>query len=385
MLASLLLEITGSAANFSSSYAYIVKPVMWIFIGILVFFFFRNEVIPNFKYKKEVGFCVFVTILIYFFIYFSLGYIKGFAYNPYDGSLKGILSNLWMLVPVVLVKEYVRFYMINNCDKKRILLWAVLISILFTILDLNIFRMDTYFSSSLSILEFLLQTFLPGILTNFYLCYVSYYAGYGFSTLYTLLPDVLIYILPILPDLDWATLSIINSVVPFFSYVYINYLINKMGHTLDRKENKVVGLKGWLVMLASVIIMICFGLGLFPIQPLVIASDSMYPKIKRGDIVLIMDKDVSKIKKGEVIRYKLDNYYVVHRVVDIKTDENGQLQFITKGDNNDSLDLFPVKEYQVDGVIKYDIPVLGYPTLILNELLNTDAGDEVIVDKGRVN
>ena len=64
---------------------------------------------------------------------------------------------------------------------------------------------------------------------------------------------------------------------------------------------------------------------------------------------------------------------------------NGDRVFITKGDNNDDIDLYPVKESQFAGVIKFDIPYLGYPTLMLSRLLNTGVEDTVIVDKGRTN
>ena len=155
--------------------------------------------------------------------------------------------------------------------------------------------------------------------------------------------------------------------------------------TLDRKEVKTVGLKGWIVMMGVIILMVCFGLGMFPIKPLVIASNSMAPKIYKGDIVIIKDTDVKKVKEGDIIRYRMENYYVVHRVVTIYEDNNGDRVFITKGDNNDDIDLYPVKESQFAGVIKFDIPYLGYPTLMLSRLLNTGVEDTVIVDKGRTN
>ena len=137
-------------------------------------------------------------------------------------------------------------------------------------------------------------------------------------------------------------------------------------------------------MILIVAFMICFGIGVFPIKPLVIASNSMAPKIHRGDIVIIKDTDVKTVKKGDIIRYKMDTYYVVHRVVNITEDEDGNLLFIMKGDNNDNIDLFPVKESQYAGTIKLNIPYLGYPTLLLGEILNTSAGAKGTVDKGRV-
>lgn len=384
ILSSIGLEATHVSLKLGSSYAYILKPMIWIFIGIITFVFFRNEKIVNNKYRREVNFVVVVSTLIYFLLYFVLGYVKGFANNPYDSSLKGIITNLWTFLPMLFVREYVRYYMVNNCNQKRILWWTLFISIMFVVVELNIYKFDSYFETSLATLEFIMQTFIPSLITNLYLTYICYFAGYKTSSMYALLPQLALYVLPILPDVDWATLSILNSAIPFFSYVYINYMINKMDKTTNRKQVKTVGIKGWLSMIAVVILMICFGLGLFPIEPLVIASNSMAPKIYKGDIVIIKDADVSGVKKGDVIRYQMEGYYVVHRVVMINETEDGNRVFITKGDNNDDIDLYPVKESQYAGIVKFDIPYLGYPTLILSKLLNTNVDDKVTVDKGRV-
>ena len=385
VLATMTFEVIGMSTSFGSFYSYVVKPLIWIFIGIIIYFFFKGDVIPNLKHKKEVSFCVIVTTLIYFAIYFCMGYVKGFAHNPYDYTLKGIINNLWIFVPIVIVKEYVRYYMINNSSQKRILLNALLISILFTLIDLNIYKFGSYFSSSLNAFEFVIQTLIPSLITNLYLTYISYYASYKAALIYTFIPQFLMYVLPILPDLDLATISLLNSIIPFFSYIYINYLINKLDKTLDRRDNKTVGIKGWILMILFIIFMVLFGLGVFNVKPLVIASNSMLPKIRKGDIVIIKDIDVNKIKKGDVIRYKMDGYYVVHRVVLIRTDEKGKREFVTKGDNNNDVDLFSVKEYQVDGIVKLDIPYFGYPTLIFSKILHTDVDKKVTIDKGRIN
>ena len=385
MLSSITFEVFGISTSFGSFYSYIVKPLIWIFIGIITYFFFRGDTLPNLKHQKDVMFCTFVTTLLYFATYFCLGYIKGFAHNPYDTTMKGVLTNLWVFIPVVLVKEYVRYYMINNADKKKILLNALLIGILFTLIDFNVYKFSSYFSNSLNTFEFIFQTAVPNLITNLYLVYISYYGGYKATLIYAVITQLLMYIIPILPGIDWATTSILNSIFPFFSYIYINYLINKFEKTLNRKDNKTVGIKGFVAMLLFVILMLCFGLGLFSVEPLVIASNSMLPKIRKGDIVIIKDVDVKDIKKGDVIRYKMDGYYEVHRVVLIRNDENGKREFITKGDNNNDIDLFAVKEEQVAGLVKFDIPYLGYPTLIVSKLLNTNVDKKVTVDKGRVN
>lgn len=383
ILLSMTLEVTGLYIELGASYVYTVKPLIWIVIGIIALIFFKNELIANQKYKKQVVFCVVVTTLIYFFIYFVFGYIKGFAYNPYDRSLYGLLTNIWTFLPVIVVKEYVRCYMINNCGQKKIILWSFLITILFAVVDFKVYKFSSYFATPLSTAEFFMETLFPSLVTNFFLTYVSYYAGYGSAIFYSLLPQLAMYALPILPDIDWATTSILNAIVPFFSYVYINYLINKTDKTLRRPVSKTIGIKGWLAMILLIMLNVCFGLGVFPISPIVIGSNSMAPKIHKGDIVLISDADVSKVKKGDIIRYTLDGNYIIHRVIKINVDRDGNRIFVTKGDNNRNIDLYPVKESQYAGIIKFNIPYVGYPTIILRELLNPSMGSDVKVEKGK--
>lgn len=49
------------------------------------------------------------------------------------------------------------------------------------------------------------------------------------------------------------------------------------------------------------------------------------------------------------------------------------MQFITKGDANDTADAFPVSEDQVIGITKHYIPYIGYPSVIFSEkILNME-------------
>ena len=106
-----------------------------------------------------------------------------------------------------------------------------------------------------------------------------------------------------------------------------------------------------------------------PENTLVIASNSMYPSIHRGDIVLIQKKPFSSVQKDDIIKYRLDNQYIVHRVVEVKFNQKQEKYFVTKGDNNNEVDLYPVMEDQYEGVVVGKIPFLGYPRLILNDIL----------------
>ena len=53
----------------------------------------------------------------------------------------------------------------------------------------------------------------------------------------------------------------------------------------------------------------------------------------------------------------------------MKFNQKQEKYFVTKGDNNKEMDLYPVTEDQYEGVVVGKIPFLGYPRLILNDIL----------------
>lgn len=115
----------------------------------------------------------------------------------------------------------------------------------------------------------------------------------------------------------------------------------------------------------------------------VVVSGSMEPVLYRGDIVIIdTNPDTYGIQNGDIVVYNAVwfNQPVIHRVIKNGTDKNGNLAYITKGDNNPSPDPAPVYPKQViykvvnypwsDGPGKASavIPKIGYITLWIRGL-----------------
>ena len=69
-----------------------------------------------------------------------------------------------------------------------------------------------------------------------------------------------------------------------------------------------------------------------PIRLLIVRSNSMYPTLKKGDVILI--KKYNNYKQGDIVTYAEDsNYLITHRII-----EKNNNSFKTKGDNNNSED-----------------------------------------------
>jgi len=102
----------------------------------------------------------------------------------------------------------------------------------------------------------------------------------------------------------------------------------------------------------------------------VVESNSMYPTLKVGDIIIVKGVEPSQIHVGNIIVFSSKTVYpgltVVHRVIRV-IDDNGSYYFWTKGDNN----LFPdpccVAGNEVKGKVIYVIPYLGYATILFQD------------------
>lgn len=96
--------------------------------------------------------------------------------------------------------------------------------------------------------------------------------------------------------------------------------------------------------------------------PLIVLTDSMYPEIKSGDLIICHTIDAGDVRENDVIAFfdpaGNGTSVVTHRVVGIEN-EDGKLFFRTKGDNNNTEDRDPVPSENLVGIYKTRIPGAG--------------------------
>jgi signal peptidase len=100
----------------------------------------------------------------------------------------------------------------------------------------------------------------------------------------------------------------------------------------------------------------------------VVESGSMKPTLNIGDVIIVKGINPKEIKVNDIIVYKRisggKEIYIVHRVIEIFNDQ-GNLKFRTKGDNNLVPDYWLVDEKDVVGIVIFKIPLIGYVSLAI--------------------
>lgn len=76
-------------------------------------------------------------------------------------------------------------------------------------------------------------------------------------------------------------------------------------------------------------------------SPLIVLTDSMYPEIESGDLIIVRQTAPAAVKVGDVISFfdpaGNGTSVVTHRVIEIVT-EDGETKWRTRGDNNNTED-----------------------------------------------
>ncbi|HZJ77872.1 MAG TPA: signal peptidase I [Clostridia bacterium] len=146
---------------------------------------------------------------------------------------------------------------------------------------------------------------------------------------------------------------------------------------------KKITLKKVISIALNVLVSITFALGVFTIIKVVITEDnavpnvfgisllrvttsSMKPELVVDDLIVVKSIDAKRLIIGDIISFYSDDPSLkenksvnTHRITQIKTDEDDQLVFTTKGDANEQEDDYPVNEKKLIGKVVYRSKLLN--------------------------
>ena len=95
--------------------------------------------------------------------------------------------------------------------------------------------------------------------------------------------------------------------------------------------------------------------------PLTVASDSMSPTFRAGDLIIIRKCDPETLKEGDIVTFhtSINNEFALntHRITEIQ-DLGGARNYVTKGDNNELADIHMIADGDIVG--KYVCHLAGF-------------------------
>lgn len=345
--------------------------LIFFFLSIFLFGFEKEKMLKKEK-KQIITIITFYTCSFLIMIY-GLGLFTGYAKSPYSLTPISVVRNTIPVIFLLTIIELFRYNLCHKC-KKKISIEILMIAI-FTLLD-GLMALPFYDTSDYEeILKMLTLIILPSISKNIMLTDFSSQYGYLPEILYQLITNLYIYLLPIYPNLSIYLESVITFILPFIIRYAVNSVMTikeeKIVVQRDKSKNVLLNTISAIGVLAIILIVLLYS-NLTPYWIAVVGSGSMTPTIQVGDAIIV-DKTVKqhpeKLQVGDILVFKMNNAIYTHRIIKIEN-QNSTYLISTKGDREgQTIDNWIVKNKDIVGRVKFKIPYLGYPTVLLNKFI----------------
>ena len=378
------LVIPGAFSGFIG--AYVIRPLLWIILAIIVFLIAKNEGLNIWQFKKirrwEMGKTpVHAALLIGGFqvsLLIIVGLFAGFGESPYSHTPNSILINILYIGSMLFGIELSRAYLIKKgtSTRRNITLILASVTILFMLVNIAPVAFTVLdFSAPAESVKFLGETIIPLLAMGLFASYLAYLGGALAAIGYMGTLQAFEWFSPVLPNLDWTLIALIGTLGPAIGFLIIQNSIQLTQpgarRTRGRTKTKDPALSWTAVAIVSLLI-VFFSFGYLGVQPTVIYSGSMRPAMDVGDVAILSEVPINEIQEGDIIQYRIANSTIpiVHRVYDISGEGDTKV-FITKGDANSAPDSDPILAEQVVGKAVFTIPKLGWIPIYVKELFRS--------------
>ncbi|MBR6948777.1 MAG: signal peptidase I [Bacilli bacterium] len=313
--------------------------------------------------KRSILITEIILLVGFFTVYYGLGLKMGFVY-PQTLVDKNIINTI-ILASIIVVGEIGR-YLIIKADKEDIINNILFIGA-FSLLEIVFVTSKMMVTNYEELFKITAQYYIPITVKNYTLNYLVRYGGFRVTVPFNLIFSLYMYVLPFIPDVGEFLSAISKLTVPMLlsiaSFRIVDESIN--GIEYDFKQNMFKKSDALNIILIGIVA--CIISGQFRFHLIGIGSESMSPKIQKGDAVLLDKKEVKKdLKIGTIVAYNRNGKLIIHRISKIVKKDNKKY-YVTKGDANNSDDNVQLANKDIVGVVLFKIKFIGYPSVFLSE------------------
>ena len=311
---------------------------------------------------------IFANTFLFALILGAVGVFTDFTTEHFNPSAENIIQNILPLIAISIEIEFFRYVIMSKVEKN------VPIIIAFILISSAIFFGDIprqIAGAGSDIVAILTTTLAVRIVATSIVCtYITRHFGFLPALIYRLIVVLAILVFPIWPQISALHSLIFAIAFPVFTMIVLRHheLFSERNHARARAFNLSFFSFPVIIILAFFLIL---NSGITDYNTLAIASNSMQPTYSRGDIVIYQERALSEISVGDILVFKRGNRIITHRVVEIRG-EGEDRRFIVKGDNNLAADDYSVSNDDVRGVVRIIGHYIGYPSLILNGISETE-------------
>ena len=362
-----LVEVLRMANVPAKAILYGVQPVLAVLIASVTYIFTR-QYRDRARHHWEKAALVACIVTVWFIFYFISGLFVTYVGNALASSPTGLIMNgLAFIVPGVAL-EYVRYKVMVMVGRRNVTNWGLVVVVVFSLYYINLTRL--FMGGDIeTVVHMLFAEIVPALTMSALLTYLAVAAG--LSSMLIMRVGVLITTIvpPVIPKYDWYLVGLSSVLLFLFVYLGIDRFIQGR-HRPDKRSSRQLDVYQNVILLGVFVGLMMLMSGFFAYKPVAIVSNSMKPVYSRGSMVLVQRVESPlDIEVGDIIQFEAKGVSITHRVIDIvESKSGGGPMFITQGDNSPSPD-DPVAESQVTGIVHASAPLIGYPSVMLKEMM----------------
>lgn len=318
------------------------------------------------RHQAEKSLIIGSVMSVWFVVYFASGLIVTYVHNVVAMNWLTVLQNILAFGTTAFAIEYIRQSIMLFGGRRDVMLLGTIVASIFALEQINITPL-LELAGPAEAIKATVGNIMPAIVGSSLLTYLAFTAGFGPQLTYRFGVLAIMYLPPIIPKYDWYLTGIVWLLLGIAVYVTIDR--TRRETTSHRRHYRHVHVASDIMYLVVMIALVMFMIGGFTYKPQAIMSNSMHPVFDRGAIVVVQRVDAMQVQIGDIVQYQVPGRSTTHRVIDIDhtSDGSGKRVFITKGDNSPSADV-PVQANQIIGIVRAQVPYIGYPTVWLREL-----------------
>lgn len=339
---------------------YIVHILVYVIVVLLLW----EDVRGYLKLNRLAG-VVFYYTISFISVYMLIGLLTGYGISPYSTSLVGLFVNTVYTLARYTSFEFIRFHLARNLrfrNRELAVYIPALVVWFLTWFPYPLLALSLDYKGLRTLFRYL----IPSLVSNLFSTFLTLNNGFVASIVYNVFPQIVLRVLPYLPNLNWLIEGVFSTFVPLMGfYMVLPYTsFGRRNVRLLARESKSIA--GIVVYFGAVVLISMVFQGHLGVRLYVISSRSMEPTLRVGDLVVVCSF-CGEPSKGDIVAYVSEYGVVIHRVVET-INETGLL--VTKGDANTNVDPNPISRKYVLGRVVLTLPRLGYPAIYARRILS---------------
>jgi len=360
-----------------SMYHQWIRPALYVLLAVIVYAYFGRGGGRRVRKAYQANLAAAISIALYAITFIVLAFVQGAGINADTPNRTMRIWHITTVGSVVIMREIIRYKLIKQTgDKDRAAVVALLIIVL-ALAQLDDLRV-LYMQDVLDPYLFFFATVLPGIMVSVVVSYIavegSFLAVISMSLVYSM-GALLMPIFPHIEPLPWA---LTVSALLFVSAFIFRAAMNDKSPAQKKREKlraKYFSKKPWLMnslTFGIIGLVVLFFLGVFPIYPVAILTDSMAGTFEQGSLVFVRrvppGKAYDMVGEGYIIHFRQGRLEFVHRAVEFVYGKDGRREYITQGDASYLRDPWQTGQDDVLGIAVTFLPFLGWPYVVVHFL-----------------